>query len=62
MSRDDDHPDLQNESGEPWPYGELADAVAELLYGLWQIEQSEIASAVPVAKASEKSSGIEDSL
>ena len=60
MSRDDDYPDQQNEAGEPWPYGDLADAVAELLYGLWQIEQSEIASAGPVAKASEKSPGMEN--
>ena len=52
MSRDDDYPDQQNEAGEPWPYGELADAAAELLYGLWQLGQSEIASAGPAAKAS----------
>ena len=52
MSRDDDHPDQQNEAGEPWPYGDLADAAAEHLYGLWQLGQSEIASAVPAADAS----------
>ena len=52
MSRDDDYPDQQNESGEPWPHGELADAAAEHLYGLWQLRQPEIASAVPAAKAS----------
>ena len=57
MSRDDDHPDQQNEAGEPWPYGELADAVAEHLYGLWQLGQAEIASAVPAANASKTDEG-----
>ena len=51
MSRDDDCPDQQNEAGEPWPYGELADAAAEHLYGLWQLRQPEIALAVPAARA-----------
>ena len=49
MSRDDDYPDQQNEAGEPWPYGDLADAAAEHLYGLWQLGQAETASAVPAA-------------
>ena len=60
MSRDDDDPEGQNEAGEPWPFAAVADAVAELLVGLWQLEQAN-AQAEPDAEANETTTGSERS-
>ena len=59
MSADDDDPAGQNAAGDRLDADPFLDPIAELLYGLWQIEQSEIASAEPAAEANEYSSGTE---
>ncbi len=56
MSRDDDEPQEQNEAGDEWPHGELADALAELLFAIHQHKQTEAAE--PAAAEVQTTSGM----
>jgi hypothetical protein len=56
VSRDDDEPESQNEAGAEWPHHELADALAELLVGIYQHKQTEAAE--PAAAEVQTTSGM----
>jgi len=59
VSHDDDDPEGASAVGDGYPHGELADALAELLVGIWQIKQTNLSATEPAVAAEQTTSGDE---
>ncbi len=57
MSDDDDDPEGASAVGDGHHHGELADALAELLVGIWQLKQSKLSATEPAVAAEQTTSG-----
>jgi hypothetical protein len=57
VSHDDDDPEGATAPGDDYPHGELADALAELLVGIWQLKQSKLSATEPAVAAEQTTSG-----
>jgi hypothetical protein len=57
VSHDDDDPEGAKAIGDDYQHGELADALAELLVGIWQIKQTNLSATEPAVAAEQVTSG-----